>query len=191
MSRRTSPRPSNLATVALAVAAGLLVAACGGGSGPTPSAPPTDPVVESPTPAEPSDAPAEPSDGAPGEPATALPGTDWNVTRFAGEAGALVGVLPATTITLEFGADGRLGGTSGCNSYGADYTVDEADRKLTVGLASQTLMLCEPPALMVQEAGYVAALQRAEAYDLADGRLTILDGAGATLVEAEQVAGGA
>lgn len=167
------------------MAAGLLFAACGGGSSPSPSAAPADPPVTSP-PA------AEPSDRVPAEPATSLPGTAWNVTRLAGEAGALVAVLPATIVTLEFGADGRFGGTAGCNSFGTEYTVDEAAGTLVFGMMSTTLMLCEPPALMAQEGAMIAALEKTAAYAIADGRLQLLDASGAILVEAEQaVAAGA
>jgi heat shock protein HslJ len=110
------------------------------------------------------------------------------VTRYAGEAGALVAVLPTTDVTVEFGADGRFGGAAGCNSFGTDYTIDEAAGTLGFGMFSMTLMLCEPPALMAQEAGLVAALERTAAFEIVDGRLELLDASGATLVEAEQAA---
>jgi len=119
---------------------------------------------------------------------TALPGTTWRVLRYAGEGGALVATLPPTDVTVEFGADGRFGGTAGCNSFGTEYTVDEAAGTLTFGLMSTTLMLCEPPALMAQEAAMIAALEKAASYALADGRLQLLDASGAILVEAEQAA---
>lgn len=118
----------------------------------------------------------------------ALPGTAWRVLRYAGEGGALVAPLPATDVTVEFGADGRFGGTAGCNSFGSDYTVDEAAGTLTFGMLSTTLMLCEPPALMAQEGAMVAALEETAAYAIADGRLQLLDASGAVLVEAEQAA---
>jgi heat shock protein HslJ len=181
MNRRPSTRSSPFPLLAVALAAGILVAACGGGASPSPSTAPTEPPVTSP--------PAvEPSDGIPTEPATALPGTAWNVTRYAGEAGALVAVLPATTVTLEFGVGGRFGGTAGCNSFGADYTVDEATGTIGFGMMSTTLMLCEPPALMAQEGAMVAALETTTAYAIVDGRLQLLDASGAILVEAEQTA---
>jgi heat shock protein HslJ len=174
------------------VAAVQLVAACGGASPSSSAAPSEPPVTSPPATAEPSDGPpTEPAGGAPTEPATALPGTAWTVTRLAGEAGALVTVLPTTTVTMEFGADGRFGGTAGCNSFGTEYTVDEAAGTLTFGMLSTTLMLCEPPALMAQEGAMVAAIERTAAYALADGRLQLLDATGAVLIEAEQATPGA
>lgn len=183
MSRHPSIRPSLRSVLALAVAGGLLVAACGGGAAPSPSGASTEPPVTSPPATEPSSGPTAPT-----EPGTALPGSAWSVTRFAGEAGALLAVLPATTVTLEFGVDGRFGGTAGCNSFGTEYTVDEAAGTLTFGMMSTTLMLCEPPALMAQEGAMLAALEKTAAYAIADGRLHLLDASGAILVEAEQAA---
>ncbi len=116
---------------------------------------------------------------------TGLAGSRWTVLRYAGEAGALVPVLPSTDATVEFGGDGRFGGTAGCNSFGSDYTVDEAAGTLTFGMFSTTMMMCEPPALMAQETGLVAALEKTAAFEIADGKLSLRDGSGTTLVEAE------
>src|SRR5215211_4103980 len=49
-----------------------------------------------------------------------LANTQWRLTSF-GAAGAQSPVIEGTTITLKFGADGRVGGSGGCNSYGGDY----------------------------------------------------------------------
>jgi heat shock protein HslJ len=284
MSRHPRARPYLVPLVTLSLAAGLLVAACGGGASPSPSAAPTEPPVTSPSPGGAGVALdgtrwvlvrglAESADGATvdavfedgrvsgqgpcnryfadvtvdgaaltigpvgattmscgaaidaaerayfgalgwteahtivgstltlldGKGAemlafeagaaatpTALPGTTWRVLRFAGEAGALVAVLPATDVTIEFGADGRFGGTAGCNSLGTKYTVDETAGTLAFGMMSTTLMLCEPPALMAQEGAMLAALEKTAAYAIADGRLQLLDASRAILVEAEQ-----
>jgi heat shock protein HslJ len=116
---------------------------------------------------------------------TGLAGSRWSVLRYAGEDGALVATLPATEATVEFGADGRFGGTAGCNSFGSDYTVDEAAGTLTFGLFSTTMMMCEPPALMAQETGLVAALEKTAGFEITDGQLRLRDASGAVLVEAE------
>lgn len=116
---------------------------------------------------------------------TGLAGSRWSVLRYAGEAGALVATLPSTDATVEFGADGRFGGTAGCNSFGSDYTVDEGGGTLTFGMFATTMMMCEPPALMAQEAGLVAALEKTATFEIADGTLSLRDASGAVLVEAE------
>lgn len=114
-----------------------------------------------------------------------LAGSSWTVLRYAGEAGALVAVLPNTEARLEFGADGRLGGTAGCNSFGSDYVADDAAGTLTFGMFSMTMMMCEPPALMAQESGLLAALERTAGFEIADGQLSLRDATGAVLVEAD------
>ena len=43
----------------------------------------------------------------------------WNLTELNGRS-----PLPTTTITAEFGKDGRVTGSSGCNNYTAAYEVD-------------------------------------------------------------------
>lgn len=121
---------------------------------------------------------------------TGLAGSKWNVLRYAGENGALVAVLPTADAPVEFGADGRFGGTAGCNSFGADYTADEAAGTLTFGMFASTMMMCEPPALMAQETNLVAALGKVAAFEIVDGTLRLSDASGAVLVEAEAASAG-
>jgi heat shock protein HslJ len=154
------------------VLAGLVVAACGGGAAPTSSPSPTPP------PSPPSAAP--PTAG----PIAALPGSSWVVTGYAGRTGVATAVIPGTSITLGFGLDGTGGGTAGCNSYGGDYRLDAGGGTLAFGPLMQTEMACLPDATMAQESAYVAALARTARFRIVDGRLTLLDAAGAVLVEA-------
>jgi heat shock protein HslJ len=64
-----------------------------------------------------------------------LEGTKWQLQ-------ALEGVSPAAQviITADFN-DGRVSGSSGCNSYGAAYTTK--DGKLTLDSVAVTEMACE------------------------------------------------
>ena len=43
-----------------------------------------------------------------------LEGTNWQLTSINGEA-----LIPDTYISADFGKDGSVGGSSGCNSYSA------------------------------------------------------------------------
>jgi heat shock protein HslJ len=122
---------------------------------------------------------------------TGLPGSTWQLLRYAGEAGALVAALPDVEATMEFGADGRFGANAGCNGLGSDYTMDEAAGTLTFGMFSMTMMLCEPPALMAQESGLVAALERTASFAIEGSRLTLLDADGKIVVEADAAGAGA
>jgi heat shock protein HslJ len=138
----------------------LAVAACAAatesipdtGGGPTPG--PETPVVSS----------EQPGAG------DALANTRWRLVSF-GEPGAETPVVAGSTVTLEFEADGRVGGSGGCNSYGGQYQVQ--DGAVSFGELVSTLMACTDERLMQQEQQYLAALQSAGQFELAGRRLTI------------------
>jgi heat shock protein HslJ len=92
-----------------------------------------------------------------------LAGTSGKLDSFNNEQGAFVSVIEGSEITAEFGSDGNLGGTSGCNSYTAAYTTEGSS--ITIGPAASTLMACaEPAGVMEQESQYLAALETASQY---------------------------
>ncbi|HOI57455.1 MULTISPECIES: META domain-containing protein [unclassified Methanoculleus] len=116
-----------------------------------------------------------------------LAGTSWELATLSDENGAMIPVLAGTNVTLVFGADGGLGGSAGCNSYGADCTVDGAN--LTIEPPIRTEMYCsEPPGLMDQEDRYLAHLTNTSSYRTEGGRLIFTDHEGADLLVFEPVA---
>lgn len=116
----------------------------------------------------------------------ALAGTSWKLASLAGENGTMVPVLNGTTVTASFSLDGNVGGSAGCNSYGAGYTADGAN--LTIEPAIRTEMYCsEPPGIMDQEDRYLALLAQVASYRMEDGRLILTDGEGADLLVFEEV----
>lgn len=82
-------------------------------------------------------------------------------------------------ITLQFGEDGRAGGSGGCNHYGADYNLSGS--RISFGQPMSTLMYCEPEAVMQNEATFLQALVAASELQLSGNTLT-LSGGGHTLV---------
>lgn len=66
-------------------------------------------------------------------------------------------VLAGSEITLEL-ADGKLNGSSGCNTYFADYQIEGS--QLMVDQAGSTRKACEPD-VMAQETAYLNLLQQA------------------------------
>lgn len=60
-------------------------------------------------------------------------------------------------ITIVFESQGRVGGTSACNSYGGSYDLD--DRDLELGEFLSTLVGCSPVEVMESEASYMTALR--------------------------------
>jgi len=107
--------------------------------------------------------------GACGSP-LALPGSSWTVRSVDGQ-----GVAADRAPTIEFGSDGTVHGTTGCNSYSGIVTID-GDRITFESMAS-TLIGCDD-ALGRQERSFVAALDGATDWMIgSDGDLTI-SGAG-------------
>ena len=89
-----------------------------------------------------------------------LAGTGWQLIALAGEA-------VSENITLSFGADGRLSGNGGCNSYSGPYTT--AAGALTIGPLLSTRIACPDSS----ENAYFAALQAATSYTADGSTLTI------------------
>jgi heat shock protein HslJ len=98
----------------------------------------------------------------------ALVGQVWTLTALMGEP-----PLPTTAITAEFGADGRVSGSSGCNAYSGSYEVDGNKLSFEQPMA-RTLMACEP-AVMARETAYMKALESVANYENKDGKLTLYD----------------
>jgi heat shock protein HslJ len=93
-----------------------------------------------------------------GESGATLEKSKWRLT-FLGAPDAETPVVENSTITLEFSADGKAGGTAGCNTYGGSYEV-QGDQ-LLLGEMVSTLMACVDQAVMDQELAYLRALQSA------------------------------
>lgn len=92
-----------------------------------------------------------------------LTGSRWNLVSMAGEP-----PLEGNAITLDF-LNGDLGGSAGCNSYSAPYTLEGSE--LAVGDPISTMMACE--GLMDQEARYLGMLGSAESLTAGADELVI------------------
>ncbi|MGD2253300.1 MAG: META domain-containing protein [Anaerolineales bacterium] len=112
-----------------------------------------------------------------------LDGTGWELTLLNGEA-----LVPDTQITLRF-EGGDLHGSAGCNTYGGGYTLAQ-DGSLQVGPMAITEMYCmDPEGVMDQEYAYMQLLGSAAKASRDGDRLTLEDGAGASILVFELVAG--
>jgi heat shock protein HslJ len=88
---------------------------------------------------------------------TELAGTSWSVTSFNdGRRDAVVGVLPGSEVTLEFGAGDTAAGTAGCNRYTTRYRRSGAT--LAFDSPAATRKACPQPGVMEQEHAFLAAL---------------------------------
>jgi heat shock protein HslJ len=104
----------------------------------------------------------------------------WVLVSYQNAAGETVEKLADTDVWAEFNSDGQVGGRSGCNNFFASYTVDEDS--LTISQAGSTMMACEPPEIMEQEADFLAALQSAATYTIDGDQLQIGDAEGTTVL---------
>jgi heat shock protein HslJ len=109
--------------------------------------------------------------------AQTLVGPTWELTGYNNGRGGVQSVLAGTTSTATFGADGRINGSAGCNTYLGPYRSD--GQSLTIGPLATTRMLCAQP-VMDQETAFLAALQKATQYQFESGRLVLRDAGGAT-----------
>ncbi len=111
--------------------------------------------------------------------ANGLQGVRWVLVSYVNAAGETVTALVDSEVTAEFGPDGRVAGSGGCNRYFASYTVDGGN--LAIGQAGSTMMACEPMELMQQEAQFLATLGSAATWQVEGDMLTISDAAGAPI----------
>jgi heat shock protein HslJ len=99
-------------------------------------------------------------------PAADLPGSQWTVISINGTTTEAEG-----TPTIEFGSDGDVAGTTGCNRYGGKVAVD--GDKITFQNIMSTLIGCDD-ALGTQEQAFVKALDGATNWSIgSNGNLTI------------------
>ena len=82
-------------------------------------------------------------------------------------------LLPGTSISIQFTAGEKLGGSSGCNQYSGTYATSGNTLKIASPLAS-TMMAC-PQEIMDQESEYLKALGEVRSYSVTGDQLTLSD----------------
>jgi heat shock protein HslJ len=112
-------------------------------------------------------------------PGPRLEGTGWTLTGYLLN-GTVVPAIPGTTITMDFGTEGKIGGSAGCNHYFASYEVKGTG--ITIGQAGSTMMYCSNPGVMDQESTYLALLTRAKTISVEGEHLTLSGEQGALIL---------
>ena len=112
------------------------------------------PRIPSPTPA------VSPSASASTVP-VGIVGPTWVVSTIGGND-----TVADSRPTMTFGADGRIEGTGGCNSYGGPYKLDGA--AIDVGELASTMMMCTDQSIGAQETALFAALGGAQTWQVDD-----------------------
>lgn len=85
----------------------------------------------------------------------------------------------AADASLNFGAEGQLSGSTGCNRFTGSWEGDAGALTLTLG--GTTMMACVDPAAQAQEQAVLAELPRAKSASIGNERLTLKDEGGADL----------
>lgn len=111
--------------------------------------------------------------------------TSWSITGYNNGNQAVVSVLAGTALTLDFGTEGRVTGSAGCNRFTGAYAA--ADRTVAISGAAATRRMCvEPAGIMEQEAAYLKALEMGTHVRIDGSRLEIRTAAGALTVSAQR-----
>lgn len=110
---------------------------------------------------------------------TALTDTVWTLEMLHDRP-----LIDGSTITLEFDerSDESLGGSSGCNSYGARYQATDMAFRVVGGVESTAMACVTPAGVMEQEQAYTEALMDVSTYRLTAGRLDMADEGGDTVL---------
>ena len=101
----------------------------------------------------------------------------WKLTSY-GPSDNLQTLVDNTEITAQFDREGkRVTGSSGCNSYFADYGLDTSKCKLEISTIGATKKACLEPDVMQQEQKYFNLLQNAESLEVTGDELRMTCGA--------------
>jgi len=95
-----------------------------------------------------------------------LTGKVWALTQLASKP-----PVAGTGISAQFGADGKVSGSAGCNRYTGTYTTSGNSITFSSPMAT-TMMMCDAP-VMEQESAYLKALGEAKTYAVKDDQLTL------------------
>ncbi len=115
-----------------------------------------------------------------------LGGTSWVLTGYNNGKQAVVSVAIGSKLAADFGADGKLSGSAGCNNYTATYEASE--KSIKIGPSASTRKMCADPAgVMEQETQYLKTLETAATYRVEGNRLELRTANGALAATFEKV----
>jgi heat shock protein HslJ len=108
-----------------------------------------------------------------------LNGTRWTLTGYISQ-GISLQALNSTPVTLDFGEDGHITGSAGCNHYFASSGI--TGTKITIGQSGSTLMYCAAADVIEQESAYLSLLNLARSFTVENDRLTLADAKGTPIL---------
>ena len=102
------------------------------------------------------------------------------VVAAVGSGGTLAPVVDGTEPAVEFGEDGSLTGTTGCNRFNATWTGSGSD--LTITPLATTKMACADEAASAQEQVIVTVLPTVTGWSATAQGIDLVDASGAPVV---------
>lgn len=102
----------------------------------------------------------------------------WHMESYNNGKQAVVSKKTDTTVTTTWDADGRVSGSSGCNTFSGAYTSDGTT--LAMGRLASTRKMCADADVMTQEQLFLEALEAATKIELRGDRLWLRNASGAT-----------
>jgi len=108
-----------------------------------------------------------------------LAGTEWRATGINNGRGGVASPVSGSVVTMRFEADGRLGGSAGCNRFNASYMATGPN--LRIMSPATTRKMCEA-SLMEQERAFLKALDSVATMRFEADRLELRTAAGALAV---------
>ena len=108
-----------------------------------------------------------------------LAGTEWRATGINNGRGGVASPVSGSVVTMRFEADGRLGGSAGCNRFSASYVATGPNLRITS--PATTRKMCEA-SLMEQERAFLKALDSVATMRFEADRLELRTAEGALAV---------
>jgi heat shock protein HslJ len=106
------------------------------------------------------------------------PEGEWTLVSY-GASAAPTPALPDVETSINFGTDGEVGGTVGCNTFGGEYKVN--GEQVTFSGIFSTLMFCEGTS--DQESAVLAILSdKTLNFSISGNQLTLISEDGASII---------
>lgn len=106
------------------------------------------------------------------------PTGSWTLTSYTNSSGTVPAPDPAATIS--FTADGRLSGSTGCNTFGGSWST--AGPRLKFSSIGMTARGCVDPAVTTQETAFGIAFSKPQTWSVHGDELTIAAVDGSTSI---------
>jgi len=110
-----------------------------------------------------------------------LGGSDWEISAYNNGRGGVRTLVAATRMSVAFGENGTVSGSSGCNTFSGTYSAD--GETIEIGPVVLTENMCAAEEVMEQEEQFLAALGNAAIYEIRGHRLQLRNADGALQVD--------